>query len=218
MTKTSGALITALNKIASHPDDNVLIAEMIHVLDETHHLATKIGGEPGLTQIMQQFVGRIVSAYGSLGRVKGQRILDIACGSSTSKFPASIYVNSPLGERIVQLTETEDYTAQFEPWFCRIVLALGAEPVGIDVGDMEGEAFEYYNADLGTKGALDFLPAKSFDAVQDSRLFGSPEFTAQFPDRSARIMVAAEIRRQEQRVLKPGGIVIHSDAREIVGW
>jgi hypothetical protein len=31
-------------------------------------------------------------------------------------------------------------------------------------------------------------------------------------------MVAAEIRRQEQRVLKPGGIVIHSDAREIVGW
>src|SRR5688500_16797696 len=96
MTKTSGALITALNKIASHPDDSVLIAEMIRALDETHQLAAKIAGEPGLMQIMQQFVGRIVSAYGSLARVKGQRILDIACGSSTSKFPASIYVNSPL--------------------------------------------------------------------------------------------------------------------------
>jgi SAM-dependent methyltransferase len=218
MTKTSSALIAVLNKIASHPDDSVLIADMIHGLDEMHHLAAKIAGEPGLTEIIQQFVGRIVSAYGNLSAVKGQRILDIACGSSTSKFPASVYVNSPLGEQMVQLTATDDYTAQFEPWFCRIVLALGAQPVGIDVGDMQGEAFEYYNADLGAKGALDFLPAKSFDAVQDSRLFGSPEFTAQFPDRSARIMVAAEIRRQEQRVLKPGGIVIHSDAREIVGW
>jgi hypothetical protein len=218
MTKTSSALIDALNKIASHPDDSVLIANMIHGLDETYHLAAKIAGEPGLAEIIQQFVGRIVSAYSNLSAVKGQRILDIACGSSTSKFPASVYVNSPLGEQMVQLTATDDYTTQFEPWFCRIVLALGAQPVGIDVGDMQGEAFEYYNADLGAKGALDFLPAKSFDAVQDSRLFGSPEFTAQFPDRSARIMVAAEIRRQEQRVLKPGGIVIHSDAREIVGW
>jgi hypothetical protein len=218
MTDTSGALIRALNKITTHPDDAALIVEMIRVLDETHQLAAKIKGEPGLAQIMQQFVGRLVSAYGSLSAVKGQRILDIACGSSTSKFPASIYVNSPLGEQIVQLTATDEYTAQFEPWFCRIALALGAQPVGIDFGDMEGEAFEYYNADLGTKGALDFLPAKSFDAVQDSRLFGSPEFTAQFPDRSARLTVAAEIRQQEKRVLKAGGIVIHSDAREIVGW
>ena len=218
MTKTSGALVSALNEIARHPDDGALITQMIHALDQEYHLADKIAGEPGLAQIMQQFVARIVSAYGSLSAVTGQRILDIACGSSTSKFPASIYVNSPLGEQMVQLTETDDYTAQFEPWFCRIVLALGAQPVGIDVGDLEGETFEHYNADLGAKGALDFLAARSFDAVQDSRLFGSPEFTAQFPDRSARLTVAAEIRRQEQRVLKQGGIVIHSDAREIVGW
>jgi hypothetical protein len=218
MSETSDALIAALTKIATSPDDHDLIADMIRALDETHDLGAKIGGEPGLAQIMQQFVGRIVSAYGSLSRVDGKRILDIACGSSTSKFPASVYVNTPLGERVVKLTETDDYTAQFEPWFCRIVLALGGQPVGIDQGDLTGEAFEYHNADLGAKGALDFLPARSFDAVQDSRLFGSPEFTAQFPDRSARIMVAAEIRRQEQRVLKQGGIVIHSDARDIVGW
>jgi hypothetical protein len=217
MPTSSDSLISALNKI-TNPDDSALIAGVIGELDKNYQLADKIAAEPGLAQIMQEFVGRIVSAYESLSAMKGQRILDIACGSSTSKVPASIYVNSPLGEQMVQLTATDDYTAQFEPWFCRIVLALGAQPVGIDVGDMQGEAFEYYNADLGAKGALDFLPAKSFDAVQDSRLFGSPEFTAQFPDRSARIMVAAEIRRQEQRVLKPGGIVIHSDAREIVGW
>ena len=63
---------------------------------------------------------------------------------------------------------------------------------------------------------LDFLPAHSFDAVQDSRLFGSPEFTAQFPDHADRLQVAQEIRRQERRVLKPDGIVIHSDAGELL--
>jgi hypothetical protein len=67
--------------------------------------------------------------------------------------------------------------------------------------------------DLGKPGALDFLPDTSFDGIQDSRLFGSPEFTAQFPNQADRLKVAQEIKRQEQRLLKPGGIIIHSDAR-----
>jgi len=52
----------------------------------------------------------------------------------------------------------------------------------------------------------------SFDGIQDSRLFGSPEFTAQFPNQADRLKVAQEIRRQEKRLLKTNGIVIHSDA------
>jgi hypothetical protein len=32
-----------------------------------------------------------------------------------------------------------------------------------------------------------------------------------------RLAVAAEIVRQEERLLKPGGIIIHLDARELVG-
>jgi hypothetical protein len=67
---------------------------------------------------------------------------------------------------------------------------LGAYPVGVDFGNLEGEAFEHYRVDLGQKGALDFLPSHSFDAVQDSRLFGSPEFTAQFPEPADRLKVA----------------------------
>jgi hypothetical protein len=59
-------------------------------------------------------------------------------------------------------------------------------------------------------------PYRSFAAVQDSRLFGSPEFTAQFPNRADRIKVAAEIWKQEQRVLKGDGIVIHSDAVQLL--
>ena len=93
-----------------------------------------------------------------------------------------------------------------------MLLELGADPVGIDFGDLEREAFEHYRVDLGQKGALDFLPDHLFDAVQDSRLFGSPEFTAQFPNENDRLKVAQEIKRQEKRLLKANGIVIHSDA------
>ena len=50
--------------------------------------------------------------------------------------------------------------------------------------------FEHYPVDLGVPGALDFLPDHSFDAVQDSRLFGSPEFTTQFPNPADRLTAA----------------------------
>jgi hypothetical protein len=95
---------------------------------------------------------------------------------------------------------------------CRILLELGADPVGVDFGDLEHEAFTHHRVDLARPGALDFLPSRSFDALQDSRLFGSPEFTAQLPDRSDRLQIAREIARQEQRLLVPGGLIIHSDA------
>jgi hypothetical protein len=104
------------------------------------------------------------------------------------------------------------YTAQFEPWFCRILFELGAHPVGVDLGDLDAELFTHHRVDLGQTGALGFLPDHSFDAIQDSRLFGSPEFTAQFPNQVDRLKIAQEIKQQEQRLLKTDGIVIHSDA------
>lgn len=44
----------------------------------------------------------------------------------------------------------------------------------------------------------------------ESRLFGSPEFRSVYG--AAYDRVRAEITRQEARLLKPGGILIHSDA------
>jgi hypothetical protein len=93
---------------------------------------------------------------------------------------------------------------------------MGATPVGVDFGDLEKELFEHYRVDLGKPGALGFIPDASFDAIQDSRLFGSPEFTAQFPDQADRLKVVREIVQQEQRLLKPDGIIIHSDAMELL--
>ncbi len=213
--KKQDRFIAKLSRLGKDQQDQTLLADVIRALDARYDLGGKMAREPGVEDILTQMAGRIVDAFGRLSIVRGMRILDIACGSNTSKAPASLYIDTPFGEMTVGRS-TKGYTAQFEPWFCRMLFELGADPVGIDTGDLEYEPFVHYRADLGQVGALDFLPARSFDAVQDSRLFGSPEFTAQFPDPAERLQVAREIRRQEQRLLKPGGIVIHSDAIGLV--
>jgi hypothetical protein len=208
-------LAAKLGRLWKEPRDRAQIMDMVVSLDGKYDLGNKLAAEGGVQDIIEQMTGRIARGFGSLAELRGKRVLDIASGSNTSRAPASLYVNSPFRKRSVS-PATTGYTALFEPWFCRILLELGAEPVAIDFGNLEGEAFEHHRVDLGEMGALDFLPSGSFDAVQDSRLFGSPEFTAQFPQRDDRLKVAAEIRRQEHRLLKPGGLIIHSDARSLL--
>ena len=209
-------LVTILSRLASTPEEQDLITRTLKALDDSYALSQKIAREPGLEEIIKQLAGRILQAYGTFAGPKGKRILDIACGSSTSKAPSFIFVNTPFGESRIPIPSTSDYTAQFEPWFCRMLLEFGADPVGIDLGNLDNETFEHYPVNLGQLGALAFLPDHSFDAVHDSRLFGSPEFTAQFPKQKDRLKIAAEIWSQEQRLLKPDGIVIHSDAASLV--
>jgi hypothetical protein len=158
-------LIATLSGLAKDREERELIATMITALEAGYDLFKKMAKEPGVEEIIKQLMGRLESAFGSLSNIKTKRILDIACGSNTSKAPASIYIDTPFGEKRISRADTEGYTAQFEPWFCRILLQLGAQPVGIDSGNLEGEAFEHYRFDLGQKGALDFLPSHSFDAV-----------------------------------------------------
>ncbi len=208
-------LIAVLGGLTKDRADRVLIANMITALEDKYDLNKKMAREPGVEEIITQLVGRMVNAFGRLSNIQDKRILDIACGSNTSKAPASVYINTPFGEMTIGRS-TQGYTAQFEPWFCRMLVELDANPVGIDFGDLAREAFEHYRVNLGQKGALDFLPSHSFDAVQDSRLFGSPEFTAQFPNQADCLKVAQEIRRQEQRLLKADGLIIHSDADELL--
>jgi hypothetical protein len=210
------ALLASVSRLAKTQADLDQIRTTLNTLDEKYALAWKSFQEPGLKEITTQLMGRIVQAYGSFAAVRGQRILDIACGSNTSRAPEFVFVNTPLGERCIHIPSKEGYTAQFEPWFCRILAELGAHPVGVDMGDLGQESFEHYLVDLGQPGALDFLPDASFDGVQDSRLFGSPEFTAKFPIRADRLKVAAEIWEQEHRLLKAEGIVIHSDAVQLL--
>jgi hypothetical protein len=206
---------TKLAPLWDNPQERNLLAKTIQALDVQYGLGGKISREPGVAEIIAQMAERLAHAIGELSDLRGMKILDIACGSSTSKAPATVHVNTPFRKMTLHRS-TKGYTALFEPWFCRILLVLGADPVGVDRGDLDNEDFTHYRVDLGKTGALDFLPEHSFDAIQDSRLFGSPEFTAQFPKPGDRLQVAQEIRRQERRLLKADGIIIHSDAQELV--
>jgi hypothetical protein len=208
-------LIAELNGLWKEEQDQTLLAATIQALNIHYDLNTKIMREPGVEDVLKQMFGRLANSFGRLASLQSKRILDIACGSNTSKAPASLFVDTPFGRKTIG-SARKGYTAQFEPWFCRMLFELGADPVGVDFGDLESEAFTHYQVDLGKIGALNFLPDHSFDGVQDSRLFGSPEFTAQFPNKADRVKIAQEIKRQEQRLLKEDGIVIHSDAASLL--
>ena len=194
--------------------DLSLISNTIKALEARYHLGKKMTSEPGVGEIIKQMAGRLAAAYTNLTDIKNKRILDIACGSNTSKLPAALHMNTPFGE--LSYGAGRGYTALFEPWFCRILFELESTPVGVDFGDLEHELFIHHRVDLGKIGALDFLPDHSFDGIQDSRLFGSPEFTAQFQNHSDRLKIAQEINRQEKRLLKGDGIIIHSDAAALL--
>ena len=204
-----------LSRLWKDPGDQALAENTIRALDAQYALGKKIAEEHGVAEIVTQMFGRLANSFERLAGLQGKSILDIACGSITSQAPGSLFIDTPFGQMTVGRAKT-GYTAQFEPWFCRILLALGANPVGVDKGDLDREAFTHYRLDLGKTGALDFLTDHSFDAVQDSRLFGSPEFTAQFQNLADHVKVAQEIVRQEHRLLKAGGVIIHSDARALL--
>jgi hypothetical protein len=213
--KQRDRLIARLSRLWIDEQDHLRIADMIRALDARYDLTEKAARERGVVEVVTQLTGRLARAFERLSAIEGKAILDIACGSNTSKAPASLHLDTPFGE-VRFGRSTRGYAAQFEPWFCRMLLELGARPVGVDFGDLDHEAFTHYRVDLGQEGALDFLHSRSFDAVQDSRLFGSPEFTAQFPSQADRLKVAQEIRRQEERLLKRGGLMIHSDAAALL--
>jgi len=200
-----------LNRLWKEEQDHVLVANTIRALDTRYDMNRKITKEPGVEEVIKQMFGRLANSFERVSNIRNKKILDIACGSNTSKAPASLFIDTPFGKKTIGRSN-QGYTTQFEPWFCRILFELGADPVGVDFGDLESEVFEHYRVDLGKIGALGFLADHSFDAVQDSRLFSSPEFTAQFPNKADRLKIAQEIKRQEQRLLKANGIVIHSDA------
>ena len=103
-----------LARLARAGAERALLADALARLDARYALARKASREPELEAILGEFIGRLERAFGSLSGVRGKRILDIASGSNSSRSPTT-------GKR----------TALFEPWFARLVLELGAEPVAV---------------------------------------------------------------------------------------
>ena len=117
-------LIAGLSGMWEDEQDRDRITKAIQVLDTRYGLERKLAREPGVAEIIAQMTGRLARSYARLADLQGKKILDIACGSNTSKLPASLHIKTPLWE--LSVGGSKGYTALFEPWFCRILLELGA--------------------------------------------------------------------------------------------
>ena len=80
------ARIVAIGRTAS---DRALLRRALGELDARHRLGSKMAAEPNLAAIMTEFVTRLADAFGSLSAIRGQAVLDIACGSSSSRSPVT---------------------------------------------------------------------------------------------------------------------------------
>ncbi len=121
-------LIASVSRLWANPGDQPRIAAALKALDDKYDLSLKMTREPGVQDILQQMAGRMAEAFSQLADILGKRVLDIACGSNTSRAPASLYINTPFGENRIENPNLDKYTAQFEPWFCRMLLEVGATP------------------------------------------------------------------------------------------
>jgi len=133
--------------------------EIIRVLEEK--LRAKYNMRDSFPRHFYKQLVAVRNAFGGLKNVRGKKILDIGCGSIERNFKAR------------GVNDSEDRIFRdFEPWLCRALQELGANPVGIDIMDLEIEEFEHYQLDFLEPKALNFFVAKSFDGVNISCVFG----------------------------------------------
>lgn len=89
------------------------------------------------------------------GKIEGKKILDLGCGSNTKSI------------------EGEICDRTFEPWLCRSLNYLGANSIGVDIGDLTSERFEKIQTTLLNPNSLENIPDNSVDLAHASQLFTS---------------------------------------------
>ena len=119
-------------------------------------------------QFLQEYQGKTstepLSAHRHLLRIQaiadhvsdlcGACVLDLGCGAKRANL-----------------------SDQFEPWYCRLLHAAGADVLGIDIADNQSETFPVLRRDLSESGSLDDVETAKFDAVNNDA-FVIPRETA----------------------------------------
>ncbi|MDO8594266.1 MAG: hypothetical protein Q7R93_02005 [bacterium] len=209
--------------IGKTPEEVAFIQKAVASLEEEYGI-----DEDSIGEKLLLFSHKLRQTFGSFANLKGKKILDLGCGSTVS--PKAEFLiqelvairkqggnveKNPYYRELQTLVppevdidfDTGAYSRLYEPWLDRLLVELGAEPVGIDVGHLEGEKFTHHNVDLGKKGALDFLPDHSFDGVHSKLLLCSPQMEV-LGHAGAQKTIERELDAQTKRLLKPEGKVI----------
>ena len=145
--------------------------------------------------ILQRLVNSIQALIEGLPDhdLHGKTIVDLGCGATGGHAERAVHKRG------------------YEPWLCRMLLKLGARPIGIDIGSLDGEKFEHCSVDLGLPKALDnVLPAGIADAVNVRLLYNSETKAKGFRHGGLRLLLLPQIRR----LLKPTGIYVEASSFE----
>jgi hypothetical protein len=155
------------------------------VLAETYDLEEKVEANTPLINQMRYVL------YGLSGEYKGKVILDLGCGSTTPQLEGSDFFND----------------RYFEPWMCRALHHLGAIPVGVDMGKLAGEQFQYFRVDLTKPDSLSCLNGIQVPVANARLLFSSSVLKMMQADPSE---MRRNIVRQLEHIVNPEGIFMYS--------
>lgn len=154
-------------------------------------------GQPWRYEIFSKLEKQLSAVIKTLhGEIKGKRILDLGCGAKQKTH------------------ESEMDIGKFDPWLARLLHALGAKVIGIDVGDLEAEKFKHFNLDLLIHNSLNIFPDHYFDIVHSSALYTSPELQFRVEGKAgegsfrAAWKLARILLPQIKRILKPNGVYL----------
>lgn len=146
-----------------------------------------------LTHLRLEQLTLLLGAQGDMSVLRGKKVLDLGCGSKTS---------TPIE------TPGRPNSKNYEPWLCRALQEIGAEPTGVDIEDLENEPFVHYKIDLTKPDALSVFPNDSFDVVNTSFLIGkehaSPRIWRLTEKEEEKVQQA--LAEQAARVLTEGGV------------
>jgi hypothetical protein len=132
-------------------------------------------------------IDRLRQSFGDIHAVKGMQIIDVACGSRC--YP-------------------DNNGGKYDPWMSRLLVSLGATPLGIDIAEQQGEAFRPHQADLTVLDALASLESSSVDAYYICA-FPTCKAIARIVEKGLTWPAIREnILSHLNRALKPGGVII----------
>lgn len=139
------------------------------------------------------------------GKIEGERIVDLGCGSTGNTYEHRKYAQGTFG-----------------PNLARSLAYLGADVVGVDYGTLLDEPFNAYSGvNLLSPGCLDFIPDKSVRVVHTSQLYTSPQLALMVSGREepsgsieAGNKIATNLLPQIERILRDDGYYVYYENME----